>query len=131
MNPDLAASLTPKQRAFSNEIANGCTSSESYRRAYNTTAKDKSLAARASHLKAVPKVAAYIASLIARSEKKKALARDRKRELLNEAAEDAGSDWGKRIKAIEVDNQMTGDNAPQQVNVFGLGDLLAIVRKGK
>ncbi len=33
------------------------------------------------------------------------------------------------LKAIEQDNVMTGDNAPQKVEVFGNSELLAMVRK--
>lgn len=127
---ELAAKLTAKQRAFANAIAAGAGGSEAYRIAYNTKGRDKDHASKASKLRRLPHVAAYITHLISKQERRRELNRERKRELLAEAAEDTKAKWPERIKAIEVDNVMTGDNAPEQVNVFGLGDLLQLVRKG-
>jgi hypothetical protein len=126
---DLALRLTAKQRAFANELAAGIGPSEAYRRAYNTQAKDNLVAAKAGHLKAKPKLQAYLAELIAAQERKRFLTRERKRERLSQIVENAKEKTGDVIRAIEVDNVMTGDNAPQQVQVFGLSELLAMVRK--
>jgi len=119
----------PKQRAFANELAAVVDASEAYRRAYGDRRKDRKLSSLAARCKANPSVVAYVAALVAQQERKKALSRDRKREHLSEIVESKRERTADRIKAIEVDNVMTGDNAPQQVEVFGLSDLLALVRK--
>lgn len=122
--------LTQKQRAFANYIAEGLNGTEAYRKAYpDTVACDKTCATHACREKKKPHVAAYIASLVAKQEQARFLTRERKREILAQLAEKKACRPGERIKAIEVDNTMTGDNAPQQVQVFGLGELLALVRK--
>lgn len=127
---EMAVKLTPKQRAFANEIAAGTNPSQAYRKCFNcVTASQTTVGAKASHLKSHPKVGPYIAALIAQQEKKRLLTRERKREHLALFVEDKTARTADRIKAIEVDNVMTGDNAPQQVQVFGLSDLLALVRK--
>lgn len=126
-----ARNLTAKQRAFANLVVSGKEQGVAYREAYDcplssptTVNKEASRTAALSH------VAAYIAELISKEEKSRFLSRERKRELLAEFAENKRAKPSERVKAIEVDNVMTGDNAPQQVNVFGLSDILNIVRKG-
>lgn len=126
---DLAMACTPKQRAFANELAGGVTASEAYRRAYATKATGVNLAARASHVRDNPKIAAYLAALIAQQEKARFLTRERKREKLAAIVDSKTERTADRIKAIEVDNVMNGDNRPTEVNIFGLSDLLAMVRK--
>lgn len=122
-------SLTPKQTAFANEVAAGKDLSESYRLAYDCTkGSPMTVGTNASRTAALPHVAAYIATLKAQQEKRRFLTRERKRELLAAFAEDAPK-HSDRIKAIEVENRMVGDDAPQQVQVFGLSELLGLVRK--
>jgi hypothetical protein len=122
--------LTAKQRAFANLIAEGKDGSAAYREAYVCPNSSPITLAREAHrTRELPHVAAYIAQLIAQQERKRFLTRERKRELLADCAEDKKAKWSERTKALEVDNVMTGDNAPQQVQVFGLTELLAIVRK--
>jgi hypothetical protein len=125
----LALACNPKQRAFANLLADGVEPSEAYRQAYGDSRKDKGLSALAASAKASPTVQAYLSALVAKQEKAKALSRERKRHHLAEFVESKTERTADRIKAIEVDNVMTGDNAPQQVEVFGLSDLLALVRK--
>jgi hypothetical protein len=134
MSPEiirLAASLTEGQRTFANEVAAGAKLSDAYRKAYNTKANPKILCSKASHARTHPKIAAYIEALIAQQEKTRFLTRESKRQRLAKIVADGKARNGDVIRAIEVDNVMTGDNAPQQVEVFGLGELLALVRKGK
>lgn len=126
---ELAMKCTPKQRAFVNDVAAGVGPSEAYRKAYNTKASPNIVAAKAAHLRDTPKVHNYLAALIAQQERTRFLTRDRKREKLAEVVEGKGEKTADRIKAIEVDNVMNGDNKPAEVNIFGLGDLLALVRK--
>lgn len=124
----MTSTLTSKQRAFANYIADGLNQSEAYRKAYGgrpnfTTTKREAHAVRHN-----PKVAAEIDRLTAKHDKKQHLTREAKRRILREIVEDKNSKDSDRLKAIEIDNIMTGDNAPQQVNVFGLSELLAMVR---
>src|SRR4051812_27932819 len=110
----LAAKCTAKQRAFVHELAAGVPPSEAYRRGYGSVKKDKCLAAKASHTKASPNVSAYLHALIGEQEKTRFLTRERKREKLAAIVNKDAERTADRIKAIEVDNVMTGDNAPQQ-----------------
>jgi hypothetical protein len=123
--------LTHKQRLFAQGIADGLDNSKAYRAAYNcATASSITIAKEACELRKHPAVAAYLADLQAKQDRARQLTRDRKREILNTIAENPKAKPNERTKAIEVDNVMTGDNAPQQVQVFGLSELLALVRKG-
>jgi len=123
--------LTAKQRAFAHAVVSGMGNSKAYRSVYNCpTASSITIAKEACALRQHPAVAAYIAELQAKHDRKLHLTRERKREILHEIAENDEVKPSERTKAIEVDNVMTGDNAPQQVQVFGLTELLALVRKG-
>ncbi len=126
---ELALACTPKQRTFVNAIVDGVGPSEAYRQAYNTNARDSALSSKAAKCQKSPCVIAYHAALVAQMERRRLLTRDRKREHLSAIAENDKAKASDRIRAIEVDNTMTGDNAPQKVEVFGLGELLAMVRK--
>jgi phage terminase small subunit len=122
--------LTPKQRAFAQNIADGMEQSAAFRAAYGCpNSSPRTIKVNASRMRANPKVAAFVAELQAKQDRVRFLTRERKREKLAAIVEDEKAVKRDVIKAIEVDNVMTGDNAPQQVQVFGLGDLLNLVRK--
>lgn len=122
--------LTPSQRAFAHAIADGKDQSAAYREAYNCpNSSARTVKVNACRVRLVPRVAAYIAELQAKQDEKRFLTREKKRQILADIALATTSKASERTKAIEVDNVMTGDNAPQQVQVFGLGDLLNLVRK--
>ena len=103
---------------------------ESYRKAYSAIGTDKTCAENGSHTKNKPAVKAYYDKMNEKIENKRALSRAKKRDLLSEFATDEDTDVSKRIKAIEVDNLMSGDNKPTEVTVTGLGALLNKVREG-
>tara|TARA_R110002110_G_scaffold74463_2_gene196972 strand:- start:6207 stop:6656 length:450 start_codon:yes stop_codon:yes gene_type:complete len=56
------------------------------------------------------------------------LTRDSKRRMLYQICMDEDEPTSNKIKAIEVDNIMTGENSPQKVELFGLTELLQLVR---
>jgi hypothetical protein len=125
--------LTAKQQAFAHFIADGLEQATAYRKAYDCpNSSPSTVKVEASRTAALPHVAEFIRTLKGQHDQKKFLTRERKREILQEIAESKGESIrpNERVKAIEVDNIMTGDNAPQQVEVFGLTELLGIVRKG-
>jgi len=128
-NPRISGELLPNWEKFAENIADGMLHGEAYRQAYDSKAKNRVCAVKACLLLKRPAVQAHIKKLKSELADKRALDRLEKRLLLAKAARQKNLDWGKRIKAIEVDNVMTGDNAPQEVQVFGLAELLAMVRK--
>lgn len=123
-------SLTAKQENFAQAIVDGKGPSAAYRASYNWNGKKQVVAVRANELLHIPMVKERINALRARLDKSRHASREEKRGILAEILRNEKLRAAERTKAIEVDNVMTGDNAPQQVNVFGLGDLLAMVRRG-
>ena len=123
--------MTAKQRAFAQGILDGLTGSDAYRRAYAPKTVNKaSIAQIACRLSSHPEIMAYIAQERAKLDEQGLLSRLEKRKILAKIARRAPHKQGS-IEAIKVDNAMTGDNAPQKVEVFGLDDLLRLVRKGE
>jgi len=122
--------LTLKQMDFCNHVLDGERLGPAYRLAFKTKGTDKSDNEAGSKLHARPEIGAYLEKLNLRTEEKRSLTRATKRNLLTEFAEDEDTDVAKRIKAIEVDNLMTGDNKPQEVTFTGLEALLNKVREG-
>jgi hypothetical protein len=117
---DLAASLTPKQRAFAAGIAEGLDGSAAYRLSYAPGNGEAAyIAAKAYEVRHKPRVSAYIAALISQQEQGRFLSRQRKREILASIAEKRGESSRARVRAIEVDNRMTGDEQPQVVELSG------------
>ncbi len=127
--------LTHKEEAAAQFYCDGLTKAESWRRAYN-----KPNATRGTVTKAVqdvfnrPKVQTRIAELKSQLDDERALVRNEKRMMLAEIARkkkitvDEARAFTVRMKAIDADNVMTGDNAPQKVEVFGNAEILAMVR---
>jgi hypothetical protein len=108
--------LTPKQLKFAHYVAEGVTASEAYRRVY-ASAPGKPpvrVAEEASDVRHNPRVAAYIDELRAEAKSRAVLTR---------------ADVLAKLDAMISDPDVS-ETAPQEVNVFGLGDLLAVVRKG-
>lgn len=126
-----ARPLTHKQRAFAENILNGMGVSKAYREAYGSTMGAAAVHVEASRTLRAPHVAHFIETERAKMDAAALLTRLEKRKHLATIARNAKGKAGDRIRAIEVDNAMTGDNAPQKVEVFGLDELLRLVRTGK
>lgn len=127
----MARELTAKQEKFCQGVAEGLTYADAFRRAYGQGKRaTQTLYRDAYRVMESDKVAARIAELKEEQQAARLATRIRKREVLNEILEDSDESAQSRIKAIEVDNLMTGDNKPQKVEVFGLSDLMKLVRSG-
>lgn len=105
--------LSYRQYRFAQLVFQGGKLGPSYEQAgYNPT-NANSRDSSASSLLRSPKVQRYLhhlAAVSARTSRAATLSRARKREILCDIAED--SEDGYRLKAIEIDNKMTGDEAP-------------------
>lgn len=123
--------LTPKERVFADAILDGKGPSEAYRIAYDTKASGKVVSVNGAKVQKRPHVSKYIAEERLRARNRRFLTREKKRGILAEIAEKKTAKNSDKIKAIEVDNRMTGDDAPQKVEVFGLADLMKLVRTGE
>ncbi len=124
--------LTGKQEAFAQALADGMTPSEAYRSAYDPkTMSSLTLRTEAYRTGQMPAVAARIATLKAEVALIRYVTRDRKRQVLAQVIEGKlrGREIAGRMKAIEIDNAMTGDNAPIKQEFTGLGELLQEARK--
>lgn len=108
--------LTGKEEAFCQHVANGKTFLESFRIAYDAKGYSKGAAqVQAYRLSCKDHIAARIRELREKIEERMVLSRSRKRHILYEIAEKKSNQPHERIKAIEVDNRMTGDEAPVKV----------------
>lgn len=123
--------LTPKQLAFANAILEGTGPSDAYRKAGYATGSPAVVSVKAQEVLKHPDVAAYIAAGKAKTAAQAEMTRNDKLRALEDTIRGTKRLDSAQIKALEVHNLMTGDNAPQEVNVFGLSDLLAVVRKGR
>lgn len=110
--------LSYKQMRFAQLLFAGSTQSDAYRGAgYNPPLGSKSIWESAARLSSHVKVQRYLSHLSvlsARTERSATLSRQRKRELLCDAAHDAPK-WSERLTAIVIDNRMTGDDAPIRI----------------
>ena len=122
--------LTNKQRAFAHNILAGMTGAAAYRDAYKSTMSPRVLTVEAKRTVTLPHVAAFIERERAKQDQAALMTRLEKRRILSDLARSKSTRPSERIKAIEVDNVMTGDNAPQKVEVFGLAELMKLVRSG-
>lgn len=108
--------LSGKEEAFCQAVANGKTFLESFRIAYDAKGYSKGAAqTQAYRLSCRDHIAARIRELREKIEERMVLSRSRKRHILYEIAEKRSNQPHERIKAIEVDNRMTGDEAPVKV----------------
>lgn len=123
--------ITHKQRKFAEAILTGAGPSDAYRAAGYANTSSHLVSIQAQKVIKHPLVAAYIAKKRQELAAKADVTRQDKLRVLGEMINATDKPDPVRIKAVEVHNVMTGDNAPQEVNIFGLADLLAVVRKGK
>ena len=128
--------LTHKEEAFAQNFCDGLSKSESWRRAYKKPdAQDRTASKNGYMVCKRPWVQERIAELKKVLDDERALSRVEKRMMLADVARrkkmsaDEARAHSVRMKAIEQDNIMTGDNAPQKVEVFGMSEMLAMVRK--
>lgn len=122
--------LTGKQRAFAECILNGMRPAQAYREAYKSNMTPAATSVEAQRTLRVPHVAHFIETERAKMDAAALLTRVEKRKHLATIVRNGKGRAGDRIRAIEVDNAMTGDNAPQKVEVFGLAELMKLVRSG-
>ncbi len=136
--------LDGREIAFGRALAAGVQQGQAYRDAGYDVSSDASARAAASRKRWEPKMARYVYLLQSGDEGDAGkLDRDEKRMLLAQIAR--GALWNEReqrfddvsvaerMRAIDLDNGMTGDNAPKQVEVRGdLFDLAwdAVIEKG-
>ncbi len=121
--------LTPKQRAFADALLEGLASSKAYRRAYPAKGSPKLVSVKAAEVKRHPAVQAYMREQQSKLDRAKGLTRTRKRQFLYEVVMNPDSSTADKLRAIELDNRMTGDNIPEKVEAFGLSDLLTMMRQ--
>lgn len=107
--------LTPKQLAFAEAILDGKTPSDAYRAAYDTSGTPATVKVSASRILAHPAIAEYVAKGREKMAKARLLSRTKKREILFTIACNSKARAAERVKAIEVDNAMTGDNKPVRI----------------
>ena len=120
--------MTPKQHAFAQGLLSGKNGSDAYRAAYpDCKSSTRVIAGKACLLGKTPEIVSYIAQERARMDDKALLSRIEKRRILAKIAR-KGSTKAGSVEAIKVDNSMSGDNAPQKIEVFGLHELLILVR---
>lgn len=120
-------SLTPKQELFARLVAEGKGLSEAYRIAYNTKGTPGAIKSDAYRTIILPHVEAKIAELKAKADERMFLTRSRKRHILYEIAETKRNKATDRIKAIEVDNRMSGDDAAIKIE----GDITLLSALGQ
>jgi hypothetical protein len=119
--------LTSKQELFARLVAEGKGMSESYRIAYQSKSNPAAVRSDAWKLATDPRVERKIAELKARAEERMFLTRSRKRHILYQIAETPKNKATDRIKAIEVDNRMSGDDAAIKIE----GDITLLSALGQ
>lgn len=108
--------LTPAQQLFADLIIAGGKPSECYSKAYpNSNLTGNALAVQANKGRALPNVQEYIEKALAERRSEVLLTRDKKRQLLGGIAQSKTAPYTARIQAIQVDNRMTGDDAPVRI----------------
>lgn len=105
--------LTAKQEAFSQAIADGKNQSDAYRAAYNTAKmKDNSINVNASKMAADAKVALRIKELKEALANKSLWTREQSVAVLAEVVGAMDAKHSDKISAVKVLNDMQGFNAP-------------------
>lgn len=127
--PGHLQSLTPKQVRFAQAIVSGKNPGQAYREAYATKApfRSRALEVEASRTARKPHIAAYIAQLQAKLERKAILSRQRSLEILTVIAEEEKQPQP-RIAAITQASRMQGYDAPARVEMKVEGSLLWQIR---
>ena len=118
--------ITPKQQRFVDLILLGTTNKEAYRQAFQSKANDNVLRVKAAELKRKPVVKAYMEAEQKKNADLVGLTRAEKRRMLRMIALDPKESASDRLKAIALDNLMTGDNKP--VRFEGEVTLAAVFR---
>lgn len=123
--------LTPKQHAFCENVLAGMRPAQAYREGYKSGMSARCCTQEAQRLLRLAHVQHYLEVERAKMQEASLLTRIEKRAALGAIVRSKAAKNGDRIRAIEVDNLMTGDNAPTKHEVFGLAELMKLVRSGK
>ena len=116
------ANLTAKQEAFCQNIVDGCTQLEAYKRAYDAeNMADGSISSNAYKLINDTQIALRIRQLRDQLAERLLFPRIERLEVLKTIAQ-AGERDGDKINAIKVFSDMLGDNAPQKVAIEHSGE---------
>ena len=112
--------LTAKQEAFCQAIANGLNQSDAYRSAYNAgKMKDNSINVNASKVAADAKVSLRIKELRDELASKSLWTRDHSIAVLAGVVEACDAKHSDKIASVKVLNEMQGFNAPVKLDVAG------------
>ena len=116
------ANLTAKQESFAQNIVDGCTQLESYKRAYDAeNMTDNTASGEAYKLMNNPQIAHRIQQLRDQLAERLLFPRIERLEVLKTIAQSGERD-GDKINAIKVFSDMLGDNAPQKVAIEHSGE---------
>jgi phage terminase small subunit len=116
------ASLTAKQEDFAQNIVDGCTQLEAYRRAYDAVnMSDGAASGEAYKLMNNPQIARRIQQLRDQLAERLLFPRIERLEVLKGIAQTGERD-GDKINAIKVFSEMLGDNAPQKLAIEHSGE---------
>lgn len=111
--------LTPKQRAFVDAVAAGCSQAEAYRRVFHP-AKHRpiqDIANSAYRIALNPAVKARLAELLGKSDVKTLLTINQRLGILAGIAQGRAAKAADRIRSIEVYSKIAGDQAPDRIEV--------------
>jgi hypothetical protein len=112
--------LTPREFAFAEALLTGMNQSDALRHAYPELVKKwkvQSIHCEASRMAKNPKIVGYIQEQLANRQRRRIvkeedlLSRIEKRATLADCVRSDRVEWGTRLQAIKVDNEMTGDSA--------------------
>lgn len=102
--------LTVKQEKFVQNILNGMTQRQAYKDAYNAeNMKDETIDSEACILFKDQKVAERYQELLKEMEKAAVMSALEKRKLLKEMILNDKNSMGDRLKALDIDNKMSGE----------------------
>lgn len=102
--------LTAKQERFVQNIVKGMTQRQAYKDAYNAeNMKDETIDCEACLLFKDPKITARYQELIKELEKAAVMTALEKRLLLKEMVLDKKNSMSDRLKALDIDNKMSGE----------------------
>lgn len=102
--------LTAKQEKFVQNILNGMTQRQAYKAAFNPeSASDKTIDEKACRLFNEDKVNTRYQELLKEMEKAAVMSALEKRKLLKEMILNDKNSMGDRLKALDIDNKMSGE----------------------
>lgn len=120
--------LTGKEQAFALRIIAGDQPSVAYAAAGYSPSHPRITKVAAQRTLNRPAVAAFINEHRAKAAARATFTREQKLERLAQRARNGDMIDRDGIKALEVHNTMTGDNAPTKVHHSGIGEIIAFVR---